>query len=57
MITGNANLQLSGASNASLTVNGTINLSASGASIFTYKGTAVVNQLDLSGASQIVKAD
>ena len=57
MITGNANLQLSGASNANLTVNGTINLSASGASIFTYKGTAVVNQLDLSGASQIIKAD
>ena len=57
MITGNANLQLSGASNASLTVNGTINLTASGASVFTYKGTGVVNQLNLSGASQIIKAD
>jgi hypothetical protein len=57
MITQNASLQLSGASNASLTVNSTINLTASGASIFTYKGTAVVNQLDLSGASQIIKAD
>jgi len=57
MITQNASLQLSGASNASLTVNSTINLTASGASIFTYKGTAVVNQLDLSGASKIIKAD
>lgn len=57
MITGNAVLQLSGASNASLTVNGAVNLSASGASIFTFKGTGVVNQLDLSGSSQIIKVD
>jgi hypothetical protein len=57
MITQNANLQLSGASNASITVNGIINLTASGASIFTFIGTGVVNHLDLSGGSQIVKAD
>jgi hypothetical protein len=57
MITNNASLQLSGASNASLTVNGIINLTASGASIFTFKGTGVVNQLDLSGGAQIFKAD
>ena len=57
MVTQNANLQLSNASNVSLTVNSTINLTASGASIFTYKGTGTVNQLDLSGASQIIKAD
>jgi hypothetical protein len=57
MITRNADLHLSGASNASITVNGTINLTASGASVLTYKGSATVNHLDLSGASQIIKAD
>ena len=57
MITQNANLLLSGASNASITVNGIIDLTASGASVLTYKGSATINHLDLSGGSQIVKAD
>jgi hypothetical protein len=57
MITQNANLQLSGASNASITVNGIINLVASGASVLNYKGLATVNNLDLSGGSQIVDAN
>ena len=57
MITQNADLHLSGASNASITINGTIDLTASGASVLTYKGSATVDHLDLSGASQIVKAD
>ena len=57
MIVQDARLQLSGASQASLTVNGNIDLSASGASVLTYKGTAQINYLDLSGASQIIKVD
>jgi len=55
MITQDARLQLSGASQTSLTVNGNIDLVASGASVLTYKGTASISHLDLSGASQIVK--
>jgi hypothetical protein len=57
MIAQNADINLSGASNASITVNGIINLTASGASVLNYKGTANVDQLDLSGGSQIVKVD
>ena len=57
MIAGNAYLQMSGASNASLTINGEINLRASGASVLMYKGSASKNHIDLSGSSQIVKAD
>ena len=57
MITQSAILRLSGASNASLTVNGTIDLTASGASSLMYKGTATISNLNLSGASQIIKAD
>jgi hypothetical protein len=57
MIGQNADINLSGASNASITVNGIINLTASGASVLNYKGTANVDQLDLSGGSQIVKVD
>ena len=57
MITQYADLHLSGASNASVTANGTIDLTASGASVLTYKGSATVNRLDLSGASQIINAN
>ena len=52
-----ANMTLSDASNASLTVNDIINLNASDASIFRYKGTALINNLNLSDASQILKMD
>ena len=57
IIVQNAIMQLSGASNASATVNGNIDLVASGASVLTYKGNASVSHLDLSGASQIVKVN
>ena len=57
MIAGTAYLQMSGASNASLTINDEINLRASGASVLMYKGSASKNHIDLSGSSQIVKAD
>lgn len=52
-----ADVNLSGASDASLTVVDEINLDASGASIFRYKGSAQINQINLSGASKIVKID
>ena len=57
MITGDARLRLSGASNVSSQINNSIDLVASGASVLLYKGTPQINNLDLSGASQIVKAD
>ncbi len=57
MITQDISLQLSGASHASLTVNGNNDFIASGASILKYKGTGEINYLDLSGGSQILKMD
>ena len=50
-------IQLSGASKASATVNGNIDLVASGASVLTYRGNASVSNHNLSGGSQIVKVD
>ena len=57
MITQHADLDLSGASQSNLTVNNTIDLSASGASVFKYKGSATIGQLNLSGVSQIMKVN
>ncbi len=48
---------LSDASEADLTVNGKINITASGASVLRYKGEAIVESQNLSGASSIVKID
>ncbi len=48
-------IRLSGASDAYLSVNKTIDIDASGASKLNYKGNAIVNQKKLSGASEIVK--
>ncbi|RLD21272.1 MAG: hypothetical protein DRI71_09255 [Bacteroidetes bacterium] len=48
---------LSGACQTSLTVIGSIDLTASEASIFMYKGGAQVTNLNLSGASQIIKVN
>lgn len=53
----NTSLKLEGACQASLTIDGTIRLSASGASVLTYKGQARIDHLDLTGGSQILKAD
>jgi hypothetical protein len=51
------NIELSGASQAKLTVNGAINLEISGASALYYKGNAVVIRQSVSGASTIKKLD
>ena len=48
-------MNLSGASSARLTVEGLIELDASGASTLRYRGDAVIQHLDLSGASNIIK--
>lgn len=46
-------IELSGASEAFLSVNETIDIAASGASVLNYKGTATVNNQKLSGSSEI----
>ena len=48
---------LSGASNVYVTVNKEINVDASGASHFYYKGGATIVNKDVSGASNIIKKD
>jgi len=53
----NLYIDLSGASDAYLTVNNEISVRASGASTLYYKGTGVIVDLDLSGASEIIKVD
>ena len=49
------NADLSGASNAYVTVNDNLNLVASGASSFHYSGNCVIGELNLSGSSTIHK--
>lgn len=51
------NVNFSGACTASLTVTDKMDVSASGASIVRYKGTAVINSQNLSGGSQIIDAN
>lgn len=51
------NINLSGASNASLTINHSFDVNASGASIFRYKGEGKVNSQKLTGGSKILKID
>lgn len=51
----NLNIDLSGASNARLTANGNIYVEASGASSLYYRGSGTIQQMDLSGASQVQK--
>jgi hypothetical protein len=51
----NLNVELSGASTATLTVNGVMNVNASGASTLNYKGTALIDNMESSGASSIIK--
>lgn len=48
-------IDLSGASRATLTVNGVINISASGASTLDYYGTGLIDNLESSGGSSINK--
>ena len=50
-------VELEGASNASLTVNETIDLTAKDAAVFSYKGNAVITDIDLKDAAQIKKLD
>lgn len=47
-------VNLSGASSASLTVTDKMDVSASGASMVKYKGSAVINSQNLTGGSQII---
>ena len=51
------NLNLSGASNAKLTVNGTIDLDASGSSTLSYKGYPTIRHLNLSGSARLVDSN
>ena len=51
----NLTIDLSGASTASLTVNGLMNITASGASTLNYKGDGLIGDLNLSGASSVNK--
>ncbi|EAR01237.1 head GIN domain-containing protein [Maribacter sp. HTCC2170] len=57
LITEKLNIDLSGASDANLTVLESIDIKASGASSLRYKGDAVIDHKDLSGASEIIKKD
>lgn len=54
-IAGFLNADLSGASKVSISCDGTMDIEASGASTFEYKGDALIDHLDLSGASTIHK--
>ncbi len=49
----NLKIELSGASEAFLEVNETIDITASGASVLSYKGNAVVNNKKLTGSSEV----
>lgn len=49
--------EMAGASAASLTVNETIDLTAQDASVFRYKGEAVITEIDLKDASEIIKIE
>ena len=57
LITKKLFIDLSGASDAYLTVAESIDIIASGASSLKYKGDAVIDYKDLSGASEIIKKD
>jgi len=50
-------IRLSGASEAFLTATEVIDIKASGASTLKYKGDAIINSKDLTGASVIIKKD
>ncbi|NAS13572.1 head GIN domain-containing protein [Poritiphilus flavus] len=50
-------IELSGASDAYLSVSDRIDVEASGSSTLTYRGDAVIRKQDLSGASEIIKRD
>jgi hypothetical protein len=51
------NINLTGASHASLTVTKKLDVSASGASVLRYKGPGIVNSQNLSGGSQLMKIE
>jgi hypothetical protein len=53
----NLDIELSGASNAFLTVNNELSIDISGASNLYYRGTGVITDLNVSGASQVIKTD
>ena len=51
------NLNLSGASIVRLTVNGAIDLDASGSSILEYKGHPTIRHLNLSGSARLIDSN
>jgi hypothetical protein len=55
--TGDLNIELSGASHASMTVNGRLDADLSGASSLRYSGNPVLGSTDTSGASSIRRRD
>ena len=57
LITKQLDIRLAGASDAYMTTMESIDIKASGASTLKYKGDAIVNSKDLSGASVIIKKD
>ena len=57
MIVSNAKMKMTGASQASITINNVIDLNASDASVLRYKGAGSPNNLKLSGAAQIIRVD
>ncbi len=56
-IIGYLDIDLSGASDAHLTVNNELSVDVSGASNLYYRGTGVVTHLNVSGASQVINVD
>ena len=55
LIIDSLDIDMSGASTAYLTVNNSINIKATGASTLFYEGDATIDNIDLSGASQVKK--
>ncbi len=53
----NLDINLYGASTAFLSVNESISIKASGASVLNYKGDATIQESELSGSSSIIKKD
>ena len=57
LVVDEADIGLSGASQASLTVNGSMDVVASGASVVRYRGNGSSHHIELSGGSQLIKMD
>ena len=56
-ITNEATIDISGSSQVSLTINGSIDLKARDASSLTYKGSGIINKIDLDEGSKVEQID